>query len=286
VIGRQEALRLGLTVREIDSRISTGRWVRRTPGVYRLAGSPPSPLADLRAAVVGGGAGAAASHMSAAWLWGLADDPPEPTVTIPHVRVARVGGVRVVRSRIPVRVVVRRAIPCTDPVRTILDCAAETGPGEIDDLTDRALARRAFRTDDLVWAVEVHPVLRQHPARAKLAARLAVRGVTGAPAPSVLESRTARLLCAAGLPAPTAELAWGPQRRYRLDFAYPAVKLVVEVDGHAFHFTPEQQRWDNRRQNALVSAGWTVLRYNWWDVTYDPRRVGAEIAAAYRALAA
>lgn len=96
----------------------------------------------------------------------------------------------------------------------------------------------------------------------------------------------ARLLAAQGVPAPKAELVWGPQRRYRLDYAYPAIKLAVEVDGHAFHFTPEQQRWDHRRSNALTAAGWTVLPYNWWDVTYEARRVAAEIAGAYRMLAA
>ncbi|HVA75121.1 MAG TPA: DUF559 domain-containing protein, partial [Acidimicrobiales bacterium] len=159
-------------------------------------------------------------------------------------------------------------------------------PHEIDDLVDRALARRLARVDDLVHAVERSAEFRRHPGRVTLAARLARRGVTGAPAPSVLESRMARLLAGEGLPAPKAELVWGPQRRYRLDFAYPALRLAIEVDGFAFHFTPEQMRADNHRSNTLTAAGWMILRYNWWDVTYEPERVAGQIAAAYRMLAA
>ncbi|HVA73625.1 MAG TPA: type IV toxin-antitoxin system AbiEi family antitoxin domain-containing protein, partial [Acidimicrobiales bacterium] len=186
VISRQEALRLGLTEQQIVSRLRTGAWVRQTRGVYRLTGSPPGPLGDLRAAVLACGRQAAASHLSAAWLWGLADAPPpahatrpapatRPTVTIPHTKVRDVEGVRVVRSRITSRLAVRRGIPCTDPVRTILDCAADMGPHEIDDLVDRALARRLARVDDLVHAVERSAEFRRHPGRVTLAARLVPR---------------------------------------------------------------------------------------------------------------
>lgn len=286
VISRHEAIRLGLTAGQVRNRVRAGAWLQDARGVYRLAGSPGGPLGDLRAAVLAGGPKAVASHESAAWLWGIADQVPRPTVTVPHSQVRRLEGVRVVRSRVPARVVVRRGIPCTEAVRTILDCAAGMDPGGIDNLVDRALARRLLRVDDLVAVVDGDRAVRRHPGRIRLARRLAARGVTGAPAPSVLESRTARLLAGIGLPAPKAELVWGPQRRYRLDFAYPELKLVVEVDGFAFHFTPEHQRWDNRRSNSLSAAGWTVLRYNWWDVSFDSERVAAEVAAAYRALAA
>jgi hypothetical protein len=286
VISRAEALRLGLTTGQIGVRVRTGEWEQTARGVYRLAGSPSGPLADLRAAVLVSGAAAAASHGSAAWLWGLTDAPAVPTVTLPHSRKATVPGVRAVRSRIPVRAVVRRGIPCTDRIRTILDCASEGAEVDVDDLVDRALARRLASLGDLARAIEATPALRMHPGRAELARRLARRGVTGGPAPSVLESRMGRLLASHGLPTPKAEVVWGPQRRYRLDFAYPHLRLAIEVDGLASHFTPEQQRWDNRRSNALSAAGWTVLHYSWWDVTYEPGRVADEIASAYRTLAA
>lgn len=280
VISAREASRLGLTRGQVGVRVRTGEWEQVRRGVYRIAGSPRGPLSNLRAAVLAGGPGAMASHLSAAWLWNFADEPSSPALTIPHGRTRSVPGVRVARSRIPARVVVRKGIPCTDPVRTIVDCATSATGRDLDDLIDRALARRTVRTDDLIRVAEDRLVFGRHPGRSILGGRLAARGVTGAPAPSVLESRMARLLAGAALPAPVAELVWGPQRRYRLDYAYADLKLAVEVDGHAFHFTPEQQRWDNRRSNALTSAGWTVLHYSWWDVSYEPERVAAEIAGA------
>ena len=107
--------------------------------------------------------------------------------------------------------------------------------------------------------------------------------ILGSPHPSVLESRMARLFRLHRLPRPKAEVVWGPNRRYRLDFAYPHLRLAIEVDGWSAHFAPEQQRHDNRRGNALARAGWTVLHYDWWEVTYAAERVAAEIADTYTA---
>jgi very-short-patch-repair endonuclease len=49
------------------------------------------------------------------------------------------------------------------------------------------------------------------------------------------------------------------------------------VDGFAFHTTPEQFEGDRQRQNRLVAAGWTVLRFTWRDLTNRPAHVLATI---------
>jgi len=49
------------------------------------------------------------------------------------------------------------------------------------------------------------------------------------------------------------------------DFACPASKLIVEVDG-ATHWTPEELAYDARRTKYLEERGWTVLRVNNSDV--------------------
>jgi very-short-patch-repair endonuclease len=55
-------------------------------------------------------------------------------------------------------------------------------------------------------------------------------------------------------------------RRWRFDFAWPAIKLAVELDGGAFtgggHGRGLQQAKDYEKQNAAVSLGWRVLRFN------------------------
>lgn len=50
---------------------------------------------------------------------------------------------------------------------------------------------------------------------------------------------------------------------YFIDIAFPAQRLAVEIDGREFHSDRAQFEKDRRRQNALVSAGWTVLRFTW-----------------------
>ncbi|WP_219418880.1 endonuclease domain-containing protein, partial [Pseudonocardia nigra] len=62
-----------------------------------------------------------------------------------------------------------------------------------------------------------------------------------------------------------------------VDIAFPAARVAIEVDGWAWHMDAERARQDKRRQNALVRAGWTVLRYTWHDLTGRPRTVLAEI---------
>ncbi|HEX6392956.1 MAG TPA: type IV toxin-antitoxin system AbiEi family antitoxin domain-containing protein [Acidimicrobiales bacterium] len=285
VISAREAMLLGLGPGAVKGRVKRGEWERVARGVYRLAGAPLTPAAQLRAVVLAAGEGSAASHWSAAWIHGLAELPTTTTVTIPHHRVRTVRNADLVRTRIPFRVMVQNRIPCTDVLRTILDCAAVAGTKQLDDLLDRAVARRAVRIQDVVGAV-AKPEFRGHPGRRQLEERLARRGVTGSPSPSVLESRMARLFVDHGLPVPRAEVEWGPQRRYRLDFAYPQLRLAIEVNGWTAHFTPEQQRWDRRRSNTMARAGWTVLHYDWWEVTYEAERVAREIAETYFKLAA
>jgi very-short-patch-repair endonuclease len=285
VISRPEALELGLTSDQIRARVRGGGWEVDHRGVYHLAGAPRDELSALRGAVLLGGPSAAVSHGSAAWLWGLTPAPGDPTITVPPNRVARVASVQVVRSRRPLQVVVRQRLPCTTALRTIVDCATVTPVDGLDQLIDTALARRVVDVAALC-AVAVDRRLQYYPGRRSLEARLAAGGILGSPHPSVLESRMARLFRLHRLPRPKAEVVWGSNRQYRLDFAYPHLRLAIEVDGWSAHFAPEQQRRDHRRGNALARSGWTVLHYDWWEVTYAGERVAAEIAETYAGLAA
>jgi hypothetical protein len=111
---------------------------------------------------------------------------------------------------------------------------------------------------------------------------LTERGFIGVPHPSVLESKTQRIFLTRRLPLPDCELVAGKEGEYRLDFAYPALKLAIEVDGYIWHFSPEHTRRDNARRNALTLQGWQILVYTWREITQEPARVAREIAEAYR----
>ena len=68
-----------------------------------------------------------------------------------------------------------------------------------------------------------------------------------------------------------------------LDVAFPAARVAIEVDGWAWHSGVDRFRRDRQRQNALVLAGWTVLRFTWHDLTVEPERVVREVRAALAA---
>jgi hypothetical protein len=286
VVTRAQAFDAGLTRDDIRARLADRRWDNPYRGVYVLAGVAPSPHRLLRMALAAAGTGAAASHRSAAWLWGLTDRPPAAaSVSVSDHRHPVVPGIDLHRSRLPLAITARRGLPCTGVARTLTDCATVVRPGGLADLVDRALASRVIAVRELADATDDGGVLRGVPGRRALRHCLADRGLVDGPTPSVLESRMARLFHRHRLPLPRAEVVWGDQRQYRLDFAYPELRLVVEVDGYAWHASPGQFARDHRRRNELTTAGWTVLVYGWRDVADDPDRVAGEIAATHRKLA-
>lgn len=72
---------------------------------------------------------------------------------------------------------------------------------------------------------------------------------------------------AAGLPVPVREYRFNEQRKWRLDFAWPAAKLACEVDGgtgpwlRGRHVRPEGYENDCEKFNALMVEGWRCLRF-------------------------
>jgi very-short-patch-repair endonuclease len=67
-----------------------------------------------------------------------------------------------------------------------------------------------------------------------------------------------RLASEAGLPEPQVNVRILGHER---DFAWPPLRLAVEVDGHAFHAPRGAREVDHARDAELVLAGWRVLRF-------------------------
>lgn len=71
--------------------------------------------------------------------------------------------------------------------------------------------------------------------------------------------------CAArGLPAPVREHRFHPDRKWRFDYAWPAVKVALEVEGGIWtrgrHTRPKGFLADIEKYNAAAVMGWRVLR--------------------------
>lgn len=105
------------------------------------------------------------------------------------------------------------------------------------------------------------------------AARLLLQAA-GDGARSHAERLLIQLLKSAGI---TGWIANHPIGGYVVDVAFPDHKLVIEVDGWAFHSDPAAFRKDRVRQNQIALLGWQVLRFTWFDLTEQPERVIAEI---------
>jgi hypothetical protein len=64
------------------------------------------------------------------------------------------------------------------------------------------------------------------------------------------------------------------------DIVFARARLVIEIDGWAFHSDQERFQRDRSRQNRLVAAGWTVLRFTWSDLKDRPEAFVAAIRTA------
>lgn len=152
---------------------------------------------------------------------------------------------------------------------TVLESAVELGVAG-SSLVDRALQRR----------VDLEDLYRAHCRNLGRHGSVAAAKLLGAAADraaSVAERVAMDLLRGAGISG----WVWGYRvGGYELDLAFPEKQVAIEVDGWAWHSDVERFRDDRRRQNALVLAGWTVLRFTWHDLCHRPTIVVAEILRA------
>jgi hypothetical protein len=175
------------------------------------------------------------------------------------------------------RVLVRRGIAVTDPIRTLADLGEVVGADGLDEAMDRALARKLVSVEGLEQEVArlARPGRRGVP---RLRDALQRRGLVAAPLPAVLESRLLRRLRTWGIEPAGAEVVVC-DGRYRIDVLLrPGVAL--EVDGYAFHWSPESKAADSRRRNELRLAGMIVVEADWVTVVRAPRELRSMVTAA------
>ena len=57
------------------------------------------------------------------------------------------------------------------------------------------------------------------------------------------------------------EYKFHPDRKWRFDFAFPSIKIAVEVEGRGRHQSFSGFEADAEKYNAAIKLGWRVLRY-------------------------
>ena len=272
---------LELSQRQIDECCKDGTLVRRHEGVYADPAFPHSRLQDLAAAV------AAARPLGAAWarssavLWGIWNEHPAvPELVVPFGRHRLITGAAVHRSRWfdPSMITVRDHIRVVKPLLTVLDLGVVANAQDVGDAIIRGRQKKLFTVGDVNATIERY----SRPGRtgitvAREAAKLIV--IDDRPADSVLEFRFHIGPARHGLPQYRYqhEVRIGPNKKYRIDFAYPEVMLAIEVDGAEQRLSSKSLAYDNARANHLVLAGWTIMRFTYRDVVGEPAHVAAQI---------
>jgi hypothetical protein len=281
LITRSQLRLLGVSWDEERRQLERGEWELISPTVLRLAGARWTPEQDLMAACLAGGPTAVASHESAAWLWGIGPQPERHAITLGRAASGRVQGARIHRPKdYPEHVLVRHGIPLTNPLRTLVDLGSVVSGDRLHEALDRALASRLVTVEG-VESELLRLGRRGRGGAGRLRLVLMHRGFTGAPHPSVLESQALRLLHEIGVEPIATEVKVGPDQRYRIDILL-APRAVMEVDGRAYHASPEQTRADEQRRAELREDGFVVLVYTWREVVYDRRRVALAVLRTVR----
>ena len=253
---------LGLSQRRWLTR--SGRWLALRPGVYALAGSPPSRAQQVAAVALCLQPGAWLSHATAGWLWGFRDVEGDEIEVITSLE-RRVGlvGVRSHRSGclFSADLTVHGRLPVTSPERTLVDLSGRLAAADLAGVLDDGLRRHVLRLERLRRCVDrlaCAPGRRLAAVQGLLAARLPGYD----PGDSDLETRVLRLLVRNGLPVPVQQYRVRlAGRAFRVDLAYPDSRLAIELDGWEYHRSRTAFDQDRSRANALVVAGWSVVRF-------------------------
>lgn len=170
----------------------------------------------------------------------------------------------------PDHVVVRGPVRLTAPALTAIDLIDDLGP----DAIDVCLRSRAARLEDLWAAFEAHSFRAGNADR-----RRALVDSRDSPW-SAAERLSHRILREAGLKGwVTNHQVVVAGSTYFIDIAFRGVRLAVEIDGRLHESDPSIFENDRVRQNALVRAGWTVLRFTYAMLAQRPEYVVATIVA-------
>lgn len=275
-VSREALRRLGLDARLAEREVAARRWQRVHRGVYCAHTGPLSFHQRCAAALaLTGGVLDGATALTLHGLPGYDD-------AIVHVTVRH--GVSLRRAP---GVVVRQSTVLTDRSLRPRQGLAAVRP----EWAALAVARAApSRARAVIAAVVQHGLARvDHVAACALAvgrfrgrpAVVAALEDVGGGSRSELEGLFLDACRRAGVPPPERNVpVVAGDRRAWLDACWPHARLAVEVDGRAYHVLGEDWEDGLARQNALVLAGFTVLRFSGRAIRTSPLRIAEEVRQA------
>ncbi len=219
----------------------------------------------------------ALSHRTAGAMPGLVPPlGPDQTVDVTGSRTLRPrAGMRIHRvAELTSSDVVRvNGLPVTGAVRTLVDLAADLAPSTLERAVARALRGGLLTVPDLRGGLAVQGL---RPGR-RVLGRLLDSVTEPELTRSEAESRLLALVRKSGLPRPRVnETVEGLE----VDFLWRKPRLVVEVDGFAYHQGRAAFEHDRTRDARLAAAGYQVIRVTWRQLDRHPTQVLVRVAQA------
>lgn len=284
LIHRHQALAAGMSGSAIDRRVQSKRWALVFPSVYRIRGHASSPQQTAMAACMWGGDGTYCSDRTAGGLWKLEGVAPGDRINVICQRRLRNRHVIVHRRKDLCR---RRdltrlgPIPITTVTRTLIDLAATAEFRELESALDHALRDRLTSVNRLQRRLGELSISGRGGA-VVLRKLLAERSIYERPPHSKFERRFLSLVRTARLPKPRPQFVVtdGPDFVGQVDFAYPALRIAIEMDSYGYHEDPLAFQVDRTQASRMAAMGWLVLFFTYDDVTRRPDDVIAALARA------
>lgn len=273
-----QALDAGASADTARSRRRRGRWVRVAGDAFALSGTPVS-VATRVGAVGLTWPDAVVCFAAAALAHRIPVREPDEIDVIVSRRTPSRHGLRTHLLPLSDTDVIRLGTTrVTGLDRTIADCLGRLDPRDAQGVLGWTMTRELLDPAELDRAIRDRPRSWGNVPRRR-ALELARHG-----AASVAEARLHDLLRLGNL------AGWTPNARIldaggrtiaRADVLFAAQRVVIEVDGRAYHGADRFQA-DRDRDNTLVAAGYLVLRFTWLDLTEHPARTLERIRAALR----
>jgi uncharacterized protein DUF559 len=231
------------------------------------------------AAVLTGGADAVLSHRSAAALWGLVGARGLIDITSSKGRPGRKGIRLHVGHLLADERTERDGIPVTIVARTLLDLGDTANEEELRRVFDEADRLNLLQASELARVYDRGAGRRGLGTCRRLIASLTTPQYTR----SALEERFAEFCLAHKLPPPSLNCS---VLSFVVDALWPRQRLIVELDGFAFHRHRGAFERDRARDAALQAAGYRVVRITHRRLEENEREVAEQLSRLLRGASA
>ena len=276
MIGGEQLVDQGVSRRTIRERVDDGDYVDLGGDVFAVGHEALSRRGWLFAVLLSGGDGAALSYWTAAVLWGLLDEEPDPDILDVSTRRSDRQGCRGAKVHRPDPLddadrVRRKGLWVTSLLRTLLDLAVVADRPTLLRLVEAAVTLHDLPPSAIVAYTRQFPKRRPGTARLRDAAFTVAGPVR---LRSDLEATFRQIAREFGLPEYETNV---PYEDMELDVLFRDRNAALELDWYRYHGGRRNYRRDHKKARRLARRGIALLPIAGEDVEEDLAAVVADV---------